>query len=207
MRASVETNFAGNLRNRQLRGRTIIIVAILSLLVLPSLASAEFQIEPVSATINGNQIEAIANLELSLSDETEEALDKGIPLLIVVELALLRARPLLWKERINRWRFPVQIRYHALSGRYIIEWSGAGPAGTDSFGSFRTVADALAAAGGTRRFVISVPNPLRDDGSDYRLSIRARLDIESLPVPLRLVAYISPSWRLGSGWNQWNLEQ
>ena len=185
----------------------MIIMAILGLLVLPAFANADFQIEPVSATIKGNQIEATAILELSLSDETEDALDKGIPLSIVVELALLRARPLLWKERIDRWRFPVQIRYHALSGRYIIEQTGAGPTGTDSFGSFRTVADALAAAGGTQRFLISVANRSLDDGSDYRLSIRASLDIESLPVPLRLVAYISPSWRLGSGWNQWKLEQ
>ena len=207
MRASVDTNYAGSFRNRRRRGRTMIIVAILGLLALPAFANADFQIEPVSATIKGNQIEATAILELSLSNETEEALDKGIPLLIVVELALLRARPLLWKERIDRWRFPVQIRYHALSGRYIIEQTGAGPTGTDSFGSFRTVADALAAAGGTQRFLISVANRSLDDGSDYRLSIRASLDIESLPVPLRLVAYISPSWRLGSGWNQWKLEQ
>ena len=207
MRASVDTNCAGGLRNRRGRGRITIVVAILGLLVFPSFANADFQIEPVSATITGNQIEATANLELSLSDETKEALHKGIPLSIVIELALLRARPLLWKERINRWRFPVQIRYHALSGRYIIEQTGPGPTGTDSFGSFRTLADALAAAGGTQRFLISVSNRPLNDGSDYRLSIRARLDIESLPVPLRLVAYISPSWRLGSGWNQWDLEQ
>ena len=206
MRASVDTNYGDSLCNRQWRGCTKIVVAILGLLVLPTFANADFQIEPVSATIKGNRIEATANLELSLSDETEEALHKGIPLSIVVELALLRARPLLWKERIDRWHFPVQIRYHALSGRYIIEQTGVGPPGTDSFGSFRNVADALAAVGGTRHFSISVPNPPLDDGSDYRLSIRARLDIESLPVPLRLVAYISPSWRLGSGWNQWNLE-
>ena len=207
MRASVDTSYADTHRNRQRRGRTTIVVAILGLLVLPSFANADFRIEPVSATIEGNRIEATANLELSLSNETEEALDKGIPLSIVVELALLKARPLLWKERIDRWRFRVKIRYHALSGRYIIEQTGAGPTGTDSFGSFRSLADALATVGGTQHFSISVPNRPLDDGSDYRLSIRARLDIESLPVPLRLVAYISPSWRLGSGWNQWNLEQ
>ena len=40
---------------------------------------------------------------------------------------------------------------------------------------------------------------------EYTLAIRAKLDIEALPAPLRPVAYVSPSWRMSSGWYEWNL--
>jgi hypothetical protein len=44
-----------------------------------------------------------------------------------------------------------------------------------------------------------------DNSHDYQIGIRARLDLDSLPAPLRPIAYISPSWRMSSGWYQWTL--
>jgi hypothetical protein len=32
------------------------------------------------------------------------------------------------------------------------------------------------------------------------LALKARLDIESLPTPLRALAYVSPEWYLSSRW-------
>ena len=43
--------------------------------------------------------------------------------------------------------------------------------------------------------------------SRYTARIRARLDIEALPSPLRPIAYLSPQWRLNSGWFEWGIEQ
>ncbi|MGW8248727.1 MAG: DUF4390 domain-containing protein, partial [Acidiferrobacterales bacterium] len=37
----------------------------------------------------------------------------------------------------------------------------------------------------------------------YLLEMRVSLSIESLPAPLRPVAYTSLAWRLNSGWTQW----
>ena len=42
-------------------------------------------------------------------------------------------------------------------------------------------------------------------GADYAARIRARLDIEALPSPLRPIAYLSPKWRLDSGWFEWRV--
>ena len=36
---------------------------------------------------------------------------------------------------------------------------------------------------------------------------RQYLEIESLPTPLRLLAYLKPSWRLASEWTTWPLER
>jgi len=179
----------------------VFLSGLIGSVLLASVAVADFSVEPLVATLNNSEISASASLDLDLSEESVEALEKGIPLVIVVELALHKKRHLWWDERIKRWRYPSQIRYHALSSRYIIETVDSG-----DFGTFHTVGDALAALGGTRRFTVKVPNSLSETKHSYRLSIRARLDIESLPAPLRLVAYISPAWRLGSGWSQWDLE-
>jgi hypothetical protein len=54
--------------------------------------------------------------------------------------------------------------------------------------------------------------PLLDDqvlepDTDYRVRIRASLDIESLPTPLRLLAYFRSAWRLTSEWSTWPLQR
>ncbi|MCW8889796.1 MAG: DUF4390 domain-containing protein, partial [Sedimenticola sp.] len=46
-----------------------------------------------------------------------------------------------------------------------------------------------------------------EQGERYRLSARARLDIEALPLPLRPMAYLSPSWNLSSEWSVWRLQR
>ena len=38
------------------------------------------------------------------------------------------------------------------------------------------------------------------DDETYWVYLQIRLDIESLPVSLRPVAYLSPQWRLNSDW-------
>jgi hypothetical protein len=39
----------------------------------------------------------------------------------------------------------------------------------------------------------------------YEGALRARLDIEALPAPLRVFAYLSDDWRLTSEWYTWPL--
>ena len=41
----------------------------------------------------------------------------------------------------------------------------------------------------------------------YRVRLRASLERESLPTPLRLLAYFSSSWRLSSDWTTWPLQR
>ena len=40
----------------------------------------------------------------------------------------------------------------------------------------------------------------------YLLQLRARLDIEALPMLMRPLAYTMPSWRLSTGWTEWRIE-
>ncbi|MGD9299645.1 MAG: DUF4390 domain-containing protein, partial [Thiohalocapsa sp.] len=40
----------------------------------------------------------------------------------------------------------------------------------------------------------------------YEVQIRVSLDIEELPLPLRPMAYLYPSWKQSSKWTKWPLE-
>lgn len=39
----------------------------------------------------------------------------------------------------------------------------------------------------------------------YQVHMKAELDIEELPLPLRPIAYLRPAWKLGSSWTKWPL--
>ena len=41
----------------------------------------------------------------------------------------------------------------------------------------------------------------------YQVKMRTFLDIESLPAPMRPLAYISSDWQLDSDWVSWPLTQ
>ena len=43
------------------------------------------------------------------------------------------------------------------------------------------------------------------DGRRYAVRLRGRLDIEALPTPVRLLAYVSSAWDMDSDWYKWRL--
>ena len=45
-----------------------------------------------------------------------------------------------------------------------------------------------------------------DKNAAYSVRLQASLDIEALPLPLRPLAYVSPSWHLSSEWYTWDLD-
>ncbi len=130
-------------------------------------------------------------LELPLTPEVTEAIDQGVPVSIRVQAKISLQRPWLWDPTIAGQTVDLQLRYHALSRQYVVR----GP-DSKSLRRFRQLADLLDAAEGP--FFIALPNqPL---STSRYASVRAWLDIPALPPPLRLPAYVSPAWRLDSGW-------
>ncbi len=136
-----------------------------------------------------------AQLELRLSDAVLDALHNGVPLTFVWELELIERRDWLWDAEIWSIGGSRQLRHRSLSRRYTVTTGGPDPAT-----SFPDVDRVLAALS-----QLDVVVPLTRDQMDavarpyFRL--RTRLDIASLPPPLRLPSYISADWRLDSGWH------
>ena len=142
-----------------------------------------------------------ADLELSFSPEALEALNSGVALTVVVELKIVRVRPYVWDKKIAKLEAKQRLRVHDLSAQYIVENLNSGASR-----AFRTLPRALDALGMLESFPM-LDEYLLEPGQSYDLKLRARLDIESLPAPLRPVAYLSSFWRQESEWSTWSIER
>ena len=180
------------------RWRRILLVAV-SLALLGN-AAAEFRITEVQPRFVDQSLVLTGNIDLSLSPKVEEALSKGIPLDVIFDIRLYQSRRFLWNKKIAAWTLHRSIQYHALSGQYLVS---SGEPGAETRESLLTQQEALKQLGTLNEIVFTLPEKLPDDG--YLVDVRASLDIEALPTPLRPVAYTSFAWHLNSGWTSWKV--
>ncbi|HJP34749.1 MAG TPA: DUF4390 domain-containing protein, partial [Gammaproteobacteria bacterium] len=141
-----------------------------------------------------------AEMDFVFSDDALEAMQSGVALIVDVDFRIKRQRRYIWDPSILNLSRRYRIERHAISDRYVI---------TDLVTDNRRIHDSIEAAVrdlGRIREIPIAENSQIDSSLDYQVGIRARLDLESLPAPLRPLAYISPSWRMSSGWYQWTLD-
>lgn len=141
-----------------------------------------------------------ARIEYRLSPAAREALDSGVALELLVEVEVERQRWWWWDETISRTVRRFRIQYHALSERYVLT-----AADTRDSRSFNDLGALLSAFGRVQGLPVIRASRLASD-QNYRVRLRAGLDVDALPRPLRTVAYISPQWQLTSDWQSWSLE-
>lgn len=177
-------------------------LCVLLLLAWPLAAPADFKAVELQPRATGQQLEFGGGFELILPAKVEEAVNKGIPFEIVIEARLYRERGMLWNETIGSWQRRRELRYHALSGQFLVREIGGKP---DQQESFATLPDALRALGSLTELRLPLERALPADGYQYLARTRAWLDIESLPAPLRPRAYTSIDWHIGSGWSTWKV--
>ena len=166
-------------------------------------AAAGFKVSSIQSRTAGQTLLLSGNLDLSLSAKVEEAVGKGIPIELALDVRLFRRRPVLWDERIDSWTVRRELRYHALSGQYLIGGPGPEPAEQESMNSLN---EALLELGSVDDLTLPLEAPLSAD-AQYRVDVRVSLDIEALPALLRPVAYTSRAWDLNSGWTTWKVQR
>lgn len=162
--------------------------------------SAEFEVKDGAPALRDRVIHVNTQFALSLNPKTEEALNKGIPIDIVIDIKLLRKR-WWWRDvLITDWTLTRRLQFHALSRQYLVT-TLHDDRSTESFSSLTQALDWL---GDVRdlRIPLTAKKELVPDAR-HVLALRARLDIESLPVIMRPLAYATPSWRLNTGWLEW----
>lgn len=139
-----------------------------------------------------------SGFDLQLSPDMEQALHQGIPLHLTVDTRAARYRRFwawLVSEQKQQWR----IQYLPLSRQYALT---APDSTRTTYSRLRHLRAALKAP---QQFTLALPEQSRLD-VPYQVQIRAHMDIQALPSPLRLPALFSPQWHLASGWNTWLLD-
>lgn len=141
-----------------------------------------------------------ARIDYRFSDDSLEALDNGVPLVVELAIEIERKRDYLWNETVAVLRQRYQLSYEALTRRYLVTNLNSG---ADTYYSER--AAAVAAMGEVNNLPI-LDVGLLSPGEDYTVRLQASLDLDALPVPIRVLGYFSSKWGISSEWFSWPLQ-
>lgn len=178
-----------------------ILLCILISGLIPAKSQAEgFNILGAETILKDNVYHLQANMELEFSKDALEALRSGVPLIVLVNIEVLKDRNWWWDKTIAELEQGYLLLYHALSEKYIIHNLNSGEQK-----NYISLSAALSGLGHISDLPILDKN-LLDEDDDYYVRIRTYLDIESLPAPMRPIAYISSQWQLESDWYSWPLK-
>ena len=142
-----------------------------------------------------------ARIHIVLSTPVSDALINGLPLVIEVQVQVVHNYYGVWNHAAASLTQQYHLQYHALTRQYLLR--NLNSSAQRSYGSEQAALDAL----GEIDALPLLDRRLLDEDVQYDGRIRARLDIESLPTPLRLAAYLDSDWRLASEWYRWPLQQ
>ena len=158
----------------------------------------DFSVRHVDVRTEGETWLLDAGIDLEFNRESREAMESGVPLTALLEVEVVRER-FLRDESVRRIRMPYRIERHALSQRYVVTYVPSGKSRT-----YGAIEDASAALG-TIRGLSLVQRAELLPGQLYRARLRARLDIDAMPSPLRPLAWFRSLWRLRDDWFTWVL--
>ena len=163
--------------------------------------SPGFVVEHATLRPAGGTYVVDARIDFAFGEDNLEAMRNGVALTVIVDVEVRRERGQWWDETVAARELRYRIETNVLTGRYQVRSLDDGSAR-----NHRSLDEMMEALG----YLDAVPVIARERlSADARYSarIRARLDIEALPSPLRPIAYLSPKWRLNSGWFEWQVER
>ncbi len=140
-----------------------------------------------------------AAVNYRLSRPMVDALHEGVPLTILVNIEILRQRDYWLDAVVARLEQRSRLEFHALTQQYLLTNLNSG-----SQFRFPSLDAAVSVLGTIVRLPLLDRN-LLDSHEQYYGRMEIRLDEEALPVPLRLLSYISADWHLKSEWYVWPL--
>ncbi len=186
-------------RSLPARPRPWLIACSLALMVLepPAFAQAPaepgFRVRSAEVRVESGVYFLDAKIVFDFSAEAIEAMDNGVTLTVLIDVEVFRQRAL-WDRKILSRQSRINVGVHALSKKYVMKKLDTGETKT-----YRSIAELSAALGSVERLPLFEASGL-DAENTYSARVRARLDIEALPSPLRPLAYVSQAWRLTSDW-------
>ena len=163
-------------------------------------ANGQFVVQSGSVRLVDDVYLLDALIDYQFSKLVLDALEHGVPLVIELQIELLRQRDLLWDARQARLSQRYQLSYHVLTEQYLVK--NLNSAVQQSLTNTEVAIKAL----GQVESLPLIDKRLLEDGETYVVRLRPRLDIDELPTPIRLPAYFSAQWRLTGEWMVWPLQ-
>jgi hypothetical protein len=173
------------------------VIFLFSLFLMANAAASDSRLSILHAELvpRGEQYLLNADLELNLSEQVTEALNKGITLDFLVEFQLTTPRKYWFDKEIITVSNNVTLSYHALSRQYLLKRNKRQE-------SYATLAEALAEFARLREWPM-FDRELLEPGLTYFAGLRVRLDHTKLPKPIQVEALGSESWNMISQRHRW----
>jgi hypothetical protein len=187
--------------NNRHPGARAALVVLLGLLCSGLLRAQEtgLEIRSASTQLDAGVWYLSARIDYRLNRDTLEALQNGIPLTFELQVELSRERSWLPDENLAELRQDFELSWQPLARSYLVRNKNSGDqrAHTTLFAALKDLGriDALPL----------IDAALVDDGENYEVSLRAILDQQQLPGPLRMLAFWDEDFTLESEWYRWDL--
>ncbi len=180
---------------------SVLVAGLITLLpVETTRAEHAFTIKSLETRLEKGVYQLDSRIEYSLSEEALSALKNGVPFLILMNIEVEQVR-WYWDKTLAELEQGYLLLYHALSEKFIVHNLNSGV--QDHYSSLDAALNAL----GHISKLPLIDAKLLDPKMRYQVRMRTYLDIESLPAPMRPLAYISSDWQLDSDWVSWPLTQ
>ena len=140
-----------------------------------------------------------ALIDFRMSEEALAALDNGVVLTFELQFRLDKVRRFWVDKKTATLEQRFELSYQPLSERYVVRNLNSGEQN-----SYATLFSALNSVGRIVDLPI-IDASLLDSDERYELALRAVLDQNTLPGPLRLLAFWGSGFRLESDWYVWML--
>ncbi len=168
---------------------------MIGLLLFSHLTFADFSIQDAKTHLVNDVYMLDAKFNYALTKGTIEALQNGVSLTLELNIVIERERRYWWNEEIATLKQRYELKYQALSKQYALKHLNTGIQGT-----FPSLEAALAHISEIKNYPMLDQHLIKYEDEIYWVYLQIRLDIESLPISLRLTAYLSSQWRLSSDW-------
>ena len=192
------------------KGRILAAVAAAALLLLATGVRAQddgvvregyFEVRSASTELRDGVHRLDARLQLILSSEALDALSSGVPLIIELQAQIIRVRRLYFDGVDAEITKRFELEYRPLSERYLVRNLNSGE--QDSFSTLYSALNSL----GRIQDLPLIDDSLLAAGKPHRVRLRALLQTQQYPAPLRLLFFWRSQWQLKSEWLEWPLER
>ena len=139
-----------------------------------------------------------ATLVFDLPEGARAAVREGVPLSLDLDIVLRRSRRYWLDETVATLGQHYELIHHALSERYLVRNLNSGE--QSSFATLDAALDSL-------RVLSNLPildQSLVISDARHEISLRAHLDIRTMPDALRLIVFWANDWRQDTEWYTWS---
>lgn len=157
------------------------------------------EIRDASTRLDGGVWYLSGLIDYRLNRDTLEALQNGISLTFELQVELTRQRSWLPDEDVAELQQDFELSWQPLSRVYLVRNKNGGDQRAHA-----TLFAALKDLGRISALPL-IDAALVDDAENYEVGLRAVLDQQQLPGPLRMLAFWDDDFTLESEWYRWDL--